>query len=103
MPAAAARPDPTRAPAALCVGWQRACVGLGAWPEPPIVSWVPCRLVRVEGREAFFVPQEKPPLNRAHQEYWPPGWHLGRPVETERDIFELLGLPYRPPHERQAP
>ena len=61
------------------------------------------RLMRVEGREAFFVPHERPPLDRAGQDWWPPGWHKDRPVTCEADIFELLNLPYRPPHERQAP
>jgi len=61
------------------------------------------RLIRVEGRNAYFVPYEKPPLDRYGREWWPPGWHAGRRVETERDIFELVNLPYRPPHERQAP
>ncbi|KAK9820638.1 hypothetical protein WJX81_002025, partial [Elliptochloris bilobata] len=60
-------------------------------------------LMRVVGRNAFFVPMEKPPLNCAGQEGWPPGWHKDRPVTCEADIFELLNLPYRPPHERQAP
>lgn len=61
------------------------------------------RLLRVEGRDAFFVPYEKPPLNRARQEHWPPGWHADRRVTCEQDIFELMNLPYFPPNERQAP
>jgi DNA polymerase mu len=36
-------------------------------------------------------------------DWWPPGWDENRRVETERDVFELLGVPYREPNERDAP
>ncbi|KAK9792746.1 hypothetical protein WJX73_004619 [Symbiochloris irregularis] len=54
-----------------------------------------------------LVPYESPPLNVHKEPWWPPGWDPGtlahpRAVQTESDIFELLGLPYREPYERQA-
>lgn len=53
--------------------------------------------------ESIMVPDEAPPLDRDGREHWPPGWRPGRQVETEADLFELLGIPYREPHERNAP
>ncbi|KAL4428436.1 hypothetical protein ABPG75_002525 [Micractinium tetrahymenae] len=61
------------------------------------------RLLRKVGSESLIVPDEAPPLDRAGQERWPPGWGPGRRVETEADLFELLAIPYRQPHERNAP
>jgi hypothetical protein len=66
------------------------------------------------------VPEEAAPLVRASVEAektkvemlkvekWPGGWHpqedgIHRRVECEKDIFDLLGLPYREPHERDCP
>ena len=56
-----------------------------------------------QGNESFVVPDERSPLDKAGQERWPPGWGPGRRVECERDVFELLQVPYREPHERDAP
>ena len=61
------------------------------------------RIMRKDGNSAIVVPDEGPPLDRDGTPRWPPGWESGRTVETEQDIFELLGVPYRPPHERNAP
>lgn len=61
------------------------------------------RIMRKDGKSAIVVPDEGPPLDRDGTPRWPPGWGPVRTVETEQDIFELLGVPYRPPHERNAP
>ncbi|KAI3428493.1 hypothetical protein D9Q98_007318 [Chlorella vulgaris] len=61
------------------------------------------RLMQVVDGEVFIVPDERPPTDKDGKEQWPSGWHPGRRVESERDIFELLSLPYREPHERNAP
>jgi hypothetical protein len=61
------------------------------------------RLMQVVDGEVFIVPDERSPTDKNGKEQWPPGWHPGRRVESERDIFELLSLPYREPHERNAP
>lgn len=67
--------------------------------RPPIN---PSRLLRkVEGR-SLLVPDEAAPTDRSGSERWPPGWHPGRRVQSQRDVFELLGLPYRHPQERDA-
>ena len=50
-----------------------------------------------------MVPDEAPPRHAGGKPHWPPGWAPGRRVEHERDIFELLGLPYREPHKRDMP
>lgn len=56
-----------------------------------------------------LVPQEAPPLDQNRREFWPPGWDAkdsGKPrrqIETERDLWELLQLPYLEPHERNCP
>lgn len=53
--------------------------------------------------EAYLVPSEGPPQNRDRQPGWPSDeWNLKRAVQTEEDLFELLGIPYRAPHERKA-
>lgn len=62
-----------------------------------------CRLVAKQGGRVWVVPEEGPPLNRAGQPEWPPGWHRDRPVTHERDVFELLRIPYHPPNERNCP
>lgn len=55
------------------------------------------------GGQSFIIPDEHAPVDAAGEERWPPGWGPGRRVETERDVFELLGIPYHEPHERDAP
>lgn len=57
---------------------------------------------RVDGR-CRVVPDEAPPLDPEGRERWPLGWQLGRRVETQQDLFELLGLPYREPADRDCP
>jgi hypothetical protein len=45
----------------------------------------------------LLVPDESPPSRDklGCEDWWPEGWGPGRRVERERDIFELLGLPFR--------
>ncbi|KAK9805473.1 hypothetical protein WJX72_000290 [[Myrmecia] bisecta] len=62
------------------------------------------RLMRKgEDGRAYIIPDEVPPLDRAKQPFWPPGWGPGCKVTCERDILELLEIPYREPHERNCP
>lgn len=61
------------------------------------------RLVARHGGEAWVVPNEGPPVGKDRAPAWPPGWSAGREVKHESDIFELLGLPYHPPQERNCP
>lgn len=61
------------------------------------------------------VPNEAPPLDSRGRPWWPPGWvppgwappaeAIGgspRRVGSIRDIFELLGLPWRPSFEEDS-
>lgn len=50
-----------------------------------------------------MVPEEGPPLNGDGDPEWPPGWSDDRKLQHESDVFELMGLPYHPPHERNCP
>jgi hypothetical protein len=72
-------------------------------------------LFRVERGRVWRVPEDAPPLDLRGREWWPPGWGPGgggggeggrggggRVVRHERDILELLGLPYREPWERNC-
>lgn len=61
------------------------------------------RLVREAAGQVVLVPDEAPPLNRQGKEWWPPGWGPGRRAQSQRDVFELVGLPYREPWERDCP
>ncbi|CAK0786589.1 hypothetical protein CVIRNUC_009803 [Coccomyxa viridis] len=61
------------------------------------------RLMRKEQGKAVLVPDEAPPLDRDGKPVYPPGWAGTRPVRHECDIFELCGIPYKPPHLRNAP
>lgn len=56
----------------------------------------------MQGDTVWLVPDEGPPLNRNKERSWPAGWNQQRRVSGERDIFELLGVPYRPPSERNC-
>ena len=63
------------------------------------------------------MPADAPPLRRRLQaapdgggkpvavveEWWPPGWSAERPVLTQSDVYELLGLEYREPWQRDCP
>ena len=40
---------------------------------------------------------------RERKAEWPPGWDADRKVKHESDIFELLGVPYHTPNERNCP
>ena len=60
------------------------------------------RLIAVEGDKVWVVPEEGPPLDRKKQKRWPDGWDQKRRVVREEDIFELLGVPYLPPCERNC-
>lgn len=44
-----------------------------------------------------------PSLDANGVDWWPPGWDSGRTIECERDVFELLGVPYKEPWERDCP
>ena len=80
--------------------------GLQTSPHPSASARArapPCRLMRKIDGTSYIVPDERPPVDRSGQERWPPGWQPGRRVESERDVFELVGIPYREPHERDAP
>ncbi len=69
---------------------------------PSALPSLPPRLLRkVDGRSRL-VPDEAAPTDRSGRERWPPGWHAGRRVQSQQDVFELLGLPYREAHERDA-
>jgi len=59
-------------------------------------------LYRLVGGEMRRVPQDVPPLSAEGAERWPPGWHAGRRVRGERDVFELLALEWREPRERNC-
>lgn len=59
--------------------------------------------MRKEGGTAYIVPDERPPLNRNKEEFWPPGWDAKRRITCERDIFELLEIPYLEPSQRNCP
>lgn len=79
------------------------------------------RLYRVIDGAMKQVPEEAPPLDRHGEPYWPPGWGPGsgdgrggedggsgggnkwRGVRTQRDVFEVLRLPYREPYQRDLP
>ena len=43
------------------------------------------------------------PLDANGADWWPPGWDAGRQIECERDVFELLGVPYKEPWDRDCP
>ncbi len=58
---------------------------------------------RDEKGKAVLVPDEAPPVDRTGKPYWPPGWSRERRVTHESHIFELCGIPYMPPHLRNAP
>lgn len=51
------------------------------------------------------VPREPPapPLDARGNDWWPPGWDANRRVESEADVFQLLGLPHVPPEWRDCP
>lgn len=49
------------------------------------------------------VPNESAPLGRDKKEFWPPGWNAEREVKSERDIFELLEIPWREAWQRNCP
>ena len=44
-----------------------------------------------------------PSLDANGADWWPPGWDAGRQIECERDVFELLGVPYKEPRDRDCP
>lgn len=49
------------------------------------------------------VPEEiAPASSRGSGDWWPEGWQQARRIESEADIFALLGLPYRSPPQRCA-
>ena len=79
--------------------------GLCAMYYVPSAEWLSlmCRLMRKEQVKAVLVPDEAPPLDRDGKPVYPLGWAATRPVRHERDIFELCGIPYKPPHLRNAP
>lgn len=54
--------------------------------------------------ELGLVPESPAPsLDANGADWWPPGWDAGRQIECERDVFELLGVPYKEPWERDCP
>lgn len=50
----------------------------------------------------YKVPGERGPNDRAGRECWPSNWDTQRPVKTEQDVFELLGLPWLEAWERNC-
>ena len=48
--------------------------------------------MREVGGQILMVPDEAPPGNREKKDWWPPGWGPGRRIESQRDLFELLGV-----------
>ena len=59
------------------------------------------RKVEVDGR-SLIVPDKAAPTDRSGRERWPAGWGPGQRVETQQDVFQLLGLPHREATERDA-
>lgn len=53
-------------------------------------------------QQSYLVPDEHAPRRKNGRVAWPDGWHPGRKVCLEKDVFELLGVPYHPPHERNC-
>ncbi|PRW44242.1 DNA polymerase lambda [Chlorella sorokiniana] len=60
------------------------------------------RLLRKVDGSSLLVPDEAAPTDCSGRERWPPGWYPGRRVESQADVFALLGMPYKEPHERDA-
>ena len=62
------------------------------------------RLMRKDKGSWWVIPDDLKPLDRTGGEFWPPGWPDDkRSVDCERDIFDLLEVPWREPWERDCP
>jgi len=44
-----------------------------------------------------------PSLDADGKDWWPVGWDETRVIVCERDVFELLGVPYKEPWDRDCP
>lgn len=91
----------TAADVARCGALGGALPHSGAAQRPLLPATERRLFSKIDG-EWRTVPAEARPLDRNKQPRWPPGWHRQRRVESERDIFELVGLPYREPSQRDA-
>jgi hypothetical protein len=53
--------------------------------------------------QVHLVPFDAPPVDKHGHEFWPEGWRADkRAADSERDVFALIGLPWREPSERNC-
>ena len=83
-------------------GWRGALVTTCSTHFCTTEPWRPAVLLPLPRPFESQVPDEVPPCRdkEGRDDWWPPGWGPGRRVESEADIFELLGLPPRSPPQR---